>query len=185
MRAESVRVARPLFQEEGSGSTPTSAIDLYFDTISLDRAIELNMAWHSRLPVVSKSNIIRTVRHVCYSAEFGGIYYAIAIWTNPVARLLPQDTWLELRRLAVADDSPRNSATRMIGWMIRDIRKRFPVIERLVSYQDTEVHCGTIYKASGWVATTINNDGNWNRPNRQRNKAQSSSAKQRWEFSLR
>lgn len=184
MRAGGVRVAYPLFQEEGSGSIPTSALDLRFECIALKRAIELNREWHSRLPKVVYSNIIRTVRHVCYSAECDGMFYAVAIWTNPVARLLPQTTWLELRRLAIADDAPKNTATRMIGWMVRDIRKRFPVIERLVSYQDTAVHNGTIYRAAGWTATMLNKDGEWNRPNRFREAAQAGSAKQRWELDL-
>jgi hypothetical protein len=58
--------------------------------------------------------------------------------------------WLELRRLAIAPDAPKNTATRMMGFMARDIRKRHPEINRLISYQDTEVHKGTIYKAAGW-----------------------------------
>ena len=184
LRAGGVRVAHPLFQAEGSGSTPTSALELRFECIALKRAIELNREWHSRLPRVVESNIIRTVRHICYSAECGGLFYAVAIWTNPVARLLPQQTWLELRRLAIADDAPKNTATRMIGWMVRDIRKRWPELERLCSYQDTAVHVGTIYRASGWIATTVNKDGEWNRPNRFREAAQAGSAKQRWEFDL-
>ncbi len=184
IRAGGVRVAHPLFQAEGGGSTPTSALHLRFDCIALKRAIELNREWHSRLPRVVESNIVRTVRHVCYSAEYCGLFYAVAIWTNPVARLLPQTTYLELRRLAIADDAPKNTATRMLGWMVRDIRKRFPVIERLVSYQDTAVHSGTIYKAAGWTATTIDAGGEWSRPSRLRNAVQSGSPKQRWEFEL-
>ena len=185
IRAGDVRVAYPLFQEEGSGSIPTSALDLRFDTIALKRAIELNRTWHSRLPRIVASNIVRTTRHVCYSAECAGLFYAVAIWTSPVARLLPQATWLELRRLAIADDAPKNAATRMIGWMVRDIKKRFPIIERLVSYQDTAVHEGTIYRAAGWTATALNRDGEWNRPSRFREAAKAATAKQRWELVLR
>jgi hypothetical protein len=87
---------------------------------------------------------------VFYIAEFDGVAYAVAMWSNPVARLLPQLAWLELRRLAIADDAPKNTASRFIAWMVRDIRKRFPGVERLISYQDCESHKGTIYKASGW-----------------------------------
>lgn len=183
-RAGDVRVACPLFQEGGGGSTPTSALGLRFERIALKRAIELNRTWHSRLPKVDESNIIRTVHRVCYSAECNGVFYAVAIWTNPVARLLPQTTWLELRRLAIADEAPKNTASRMIGWMTRDIRRRFPHVVRLISYQDTAVHSGTIYKAAGWTPTALNTDGEWNRPNRFRRQAQSGAAKQRWELSL-
>lgn len=73
----------------------------------------------------------------------------------------------------------------MLGWMARDIRTRFPAASVLVSYQDTEVHTGCIYRAAGWVATTINRDGNWTRPKRQRPRAQSLGPKQRWEKQIR
>lgn len=184
-RAESIRVMYPLFQTGQGGSTPTSALDLRFSTISLDRLIELNHLWHSRLPRLSKSNLVRTVNRASYAAEYDGIYYAVAIWTNPVARLLPQMTCLELRRLAIAPDSPRNTASRMLGWMVRDIKGRFPGIDRLVSYQDTDVHTGGIYKASGWEAESTSKGDDWVRPNRERQASQTDAAKVRWEKMIR
>jgi hypothetical protein len=105
----------------------------------------LNRHWHSRLPKIGNSHF-----RVCYVAECSNLFYAVAAWSNPVARLLPQQTWLELRRFAIAPDAPRFTASRMLGWMVRDIAKRFPEIKRLISYQDMAVHKGTIYKASGW-----------------------------------
>ena len=106
----------------------------------------LNENWHSRLPKIGASR-----GRVYYCAEHDGVCYAVAMWSNPVARLLPQREWLELRRLAIAPDAPKNSASRMLGWMARDINKRFPDVVRLISYQDCEVHTGGIYKAAGWV----------------------------------
>jgi len=38
--------------------------------------------------------------------------------------------------------------------MLREIKKEFPHIKRVISYQDTAVHRGTIYKASGWEQET-------------------------------
>ena len=144
-RAESDRVARPLFQAEGGGSTPTTALQLFFSRIDRATFVPLNKQWHSRLPLIGA----RQFRAI-YGAEFENRYYAVAAWSNPVARLLPQQTWLELRRMAIAPDAPANSASRMIGWMVRDIRRALPEIVRLISYQDCDVHKGTIYKASGW-----------------------------------
>jgi hypothetical protein len=156
---------------------------LFFRPVEVQTACDLNRLWHSRLPVLKKSNVLRTVHSVCYVAEYKGLFYATAVWTNPIARLLPQDTWLELRRLAIAPDAPKNTASRMLGWMVRDIRKRLPKIRVLVSYQDTEVHSGTIYRAAGWIATSrAAND--WVRPNRQRVPSQSAAVKQRWEKHL-
>lgn len=145
-RAESVRVARPLFHGEGSGSTPTSALSLWFETCPIAKARQLVRLWHSRLPNMGGGGC-----RVCYTAESEGLYYAVAVWTNPSAPNLPQQAWLELKRMAIAPDAPKNTASRMMGWMERDIRKRFPLVTTLVSYRDCEVHAGTIYKAAGWL----------------------------------
>jgi len=118
---------------------------LLFDTTNRMTFAQLNLLWHSRLPKIGASQF-----RVCYTAEYDGRYYATAAWSNPVARLLPQRTWLELRRMAIASNAPKNTASRMIGWMVRDIRKRFPEVEMLISYQDCDVHTGAIYRASGW-----------------------------------
>jgi hypothetical protein len=84
---------------------------------------------------------------------FHGFYrdvtYGVALWHNPSARGLPQD-WLELRRLAIAPDAPKFTATRMLGQMARWIRANTDC-PRLISYQDTAVHRGTIYKAANWT----------------------------------
>ena len=146
LRADGVVAAHPLFQAEGGGSIPTSALQLHFTTIDRAAFAVCNMKWHSRLPKIGASQF-----RVCYGAIFDGDLYAVAAWSNPVARLLPQQTWLELRRMAIVDSSPANTASRMIGWMVRDIRRRFPDVVRLISYQDCEAHTGCIYKASGWT----------------------------------
>lgn len=144
-RAESIRAMRPLFQGEEGGSIPTSALDLYFSQTSRETFATLNREWHSRLPLIGASQ-----GRVFYAAECGGRCYAVAMWSNPVARLLPQLEWMELRRLAIAPDAPKNTASRMLGWMRRDIKRRFPEVVRLISYQDCAVHTGGIYKAAGW-----------------------------------
>lgn len=144
-RADDARVACPLFQGEYGGSIPTSALQLRFGTVKEVLFSVLNEGWHSRLPKIGNSHF-----RVCYSAECNNRIYAVAAWSNPVARLLPQQTWLELRRFAIAPDAPRFTASRMLGWMRRDILNRFPDVERLISYQDLQAHNGTIYKAAGW-----------------------------------
>jgi hypothetical protein len=143
--ADDVRVACPLFQEGRSGSTPTSALQLWFGETTRETFVDLNKLWHSRLPKIGASQ-----GRVFYNAQHDGIIYAVAMWSNPVARLLPQLTWLELRRFAISGDAPKNTASRFLAWMTRDIAKRFPEVIRLISYQDCEVHLGTIYKAAGW-----------------------------------
>ena len=145
LRADDARVACPLFHAEYGGSIPTTALQLTF-TLCLESLFKpLNALWHSRLPKIGNSHF-----RVCYAAQCNNVFYAVAAWSNPVARLLPQQTWLELRRFAIAPDAPKFTASRMLGWMRRDIRTRFPLVDRLISYQDLDAHSGTIYKASGW-----------------------------------
>ena len=182
-RAESIRVMRPLFQAGEGGSTPTSALQLWLEPIGFDVARELNRLWHSRLPRMG-TGCIDNQPFLCYASEYDGIAYAVAIWSNPVARNLPQQEWLELRRLAIAPDAPRNTASRMLAVMARLVRQAKPEVKTLVSYQVLDVHTGAIYRAAGWKKTAVNACGNWNRPSRSRPSAQSAAAKQRWERSL-
>ncbi len=142
---DDARVAYPLFQAEYGGSIPTSTLQLHFAVCSESLFSTLNAEWHSRLPKIGNSHF-----RVCYCAESGNRIYAVAAWSNPVARLLPQREWLELRRFAIAEDAPKFTASRMLGWMRRDIIHRFPDVVKLISYQDLEAHTGTIYAASGW-----------------------------------
>ena len=180
---ESIRVMHPLFQAGEGGSTPTSPLQLRVERISFERAKELNRLWHSRLPRLG-TGFIENQPFLCFAAVHDGVIFAVAIWSNPVARNLPQESWLELRRLAICSEAPRYTASWMLGVMRRLIRRLRPEVERLVSYQDLDVHAGTIYRAAGWEPTTVNADGNWTRPGRDRPKAQSEAAKQRWEMSL-
>jgi hypothetical protein len=180
--ADSIRVMRPLFQAGEGGSTPTSALSLFFRPIDLDTARALNRLWHSRLPRFG-----RPVCRVAYVAEWDGLAYAVAIWTNPLARLLPQREWLELNRMAVAPDAPRNTASRMLAWMARDARERFQEVAVLVSYQDTEVHTGVIYRAAGWRPTVLTKFRTWaHRAHYIRDYQEPSKVdKQRWEKRIR
>jgi hypothetical protein len=57
---------------------------------------------------------------------------------------------MELRRMACGPDAPKNTASRMLAIMTRQLHLYFPLCPRVISYQDTEVHTGTIYKAAGW-----------------------------------
>jgi hypothetical protein len=90
---------------------------------------------------------------------------------------------LELRRMAINETAPKNTASRMLFYMRKDIKKRFPEIARLISYQDTEAHLGTIYKASNWtLINTMSTEVDWAASGRQRNKPQSNAPKVRWEI---
>ena len=179
---DDITVLYPLFQEENGGSIPTSPLQLNLIVISPRLAGELNRLWHSVLPETILFNI---QGGICYGAEYQEKWYAVAIWTKPIAanRLKDGDKMLELRRLAIADNAPKNTASRMLSIMRKLIKKRFPDIKKLISYQAEEHHTGTIYKAAGWSAVAKSDYARWH-PGEIRNPAQTISSKIRWEIEL-
>jgi len=185
-RADGVPDAHPSHQRAGDGSIPISA--LVFRECSIREAMNLNQQWHSLLPRTVFSNLIRTRRKVCYAADYLDFPIMAAIWTTPIAsnRLKDGLLLLELRRLACCPLAPPNACSRMIAWMTRDIRRRWPELMRLISYQDASVHAGTIYSASGWTkADTKASTSEWNGvTGRKRNAPQATGRKIRWERDL-
>jgi len=107
-------------------------------------AVEFIRAHHSRLP-----NTQKAPWQYAFGAYIGDCMVAAALWHNPSARMLPGH-WLELRRLACSEAAPHNTASKMLGHMVRIFKKHCPEREKCISYQDVDVHTGTIYKASNW-----------------------------------
>ena len=150
-------------------------------------ACMFNELWHSKLPKIHWSNVVRNKHYVCYAIKYKQAILGVAIWSSPVAanRFKDGDKLLELRRLALSDVCPRNTASFVISSMIKDIKVRFPELIRLVSYQDTEAHLGTIYKASNWTAAPIQTSLlDWTTSKRKRSSLQSTADKVRWEYNL-
>lgn len=175
-----------LYQQVSGGSIPTSPLQLRLVEIKAQEASNLNERWHRVLPKIHWSCIVRNTHRVCYAICFDGQPVGVAIWSSPVAqnRFADGKKMLELRRLALSDACPKNTATRVIGIMVKLIRKKFPEIVRLISYQDCNEHSGTIYKASGWTATTKTKLIDWTTAKRKRSVLQSKSDKIRWELYL-
>jgi hypothetical protein len=169
----------------GERVPPSSPKKMSLREVGVQFAMAHNELWHSRLPKTDQSNLTRNKLAVFYGAEFDGHCFAVAIWTSPVARKLAEKgIFLELRRLAIAPDAPKFSATWMIGKMVKDIKTRFPKVEKLVSYQDTEVHIGTIYAAANWKKDHVSKGAEWSVPSRKRRKTQSTADKIRWVYDL-
>lgn len=186
IRGDSSTAEQPTLQLEDGGATPTSPLHFQIERIDVHTACKFNEQWHSRLPQIHWSNVVRNKHYACFGARFSGNLHAIAIWSSPVAanRLKDGQAILELRRFAIAETAPKNTATRMLSIMTKLIRNDYPELVKLISYQDTEVHLGTIYKAAGWKLATINDGQSWTNSTRKRNKEQSTAAKARWEFNL-
>ncbi|MGI9507630.1 MAG: XF1762 family protein [Geminicoccaceae bacterium] len=162
-------------------TTTCKARDLRFDCISRRRFRACNRLWHSVLPHIGAINTLK----VCYGAVHDGEVLAVAAVSNPVARELPQAEWLELRRLACGPAAPRNTPSRMLGWMAKDLRRRYPQVTRLISYHDHSHHAGTIYKAAGWTPVDTGGGGAWSNRQRFDRQAERRPHKTRWEIVLR
>jgi len=176
-----IRIEQPLFFS-GEYAIPTSPKDFEVLRCSNKTAYKLNKLFHSSLPIMGNWMTCKP----CYVAIYRGIYFASAMWSNPVAgnKLKHGKYILELRRMAISGDAPYNTATRMLSLMRKDIIIEYPHIYKLISYQDTGVHIGTIYKADNWtLASKERAHGTWaHRPGRV---DQSKSPKIRWEKQIR
>ncbi len=188
LRGDCIRVVHPLFQEEGSGSIPTSPLQLSIGEMDIRRCQRLNEAWHSVLPETHLGNLVGSKHSVGFGAEFDGKFYAVAMWSDPIAanRMKAEDAArsVELRRFAIADDAPKNTASRMIRVMLLLMRKKWPDLSRFVSYQAEDHHAGTIYKAAGWKADARSESSTWHATENRR-KLQTTSAKVRWVLDLK
>lgn len=142
--------------------------------------MQLNDEWHSLLPKTDKGNLLRNKYRLFYGFEFESRWYAVAMWTSPIAQNRLSFPAIELRRLAICEEAPKNTATRMLRLMREDIKKRHPELQRAISYQAEEHHHGTIYKADNWKAAAHSNYSDWH-PDKDRNKEQTRSGKVRWE----
>jgi hypothetical protein len=143
---DAARHTAPLFVASADASdSHVRARHLLFEPCPKPHAVEMVRLWHSRLPNTQRGPWTHAFRGHCQDKT-----YVVALWNNCSARTLPQ-SWRELRRMACAPDAPRNTASRFLGWMARWFTDNEPSVDRLISYQDTAVHKGTIYKAAGWV----------------------------------
>jgi hypothetical protein len=86
--------------------------------------------------------------------------------------------------MAISDLCPKNSATNFIARMVNDISKRLPLVTDLISYQDTEVHTGTIYKAANWFVDAETKFASWGK-SRKRAADQSKANKIRWKYLIK
>lgn len=160
--------------------------DIIIEETRAQIACMLNELWHSRLPKLHWSNVVRSKKYVCYAIKYKQAVIGAAIWSSPVAanRLKNGFDMLELRRLALSDVCPKNTATYVISQMVKNIKVKFPDLIKLISYQDKEVHLGTIYKASNWTAASDVRLLDWSHSKRKRNALQSTAPKVRWEYNI-
>lgn len=186
-RGDEAVVAYPLFQEDNSGSIPTSPLQFDIQEIGMRLAQDLNRQWHSMLPRTDLGNLLCGNMSVAYGAFFDGRWFAVAIWSQPIIRTCCDGYTIELRRLAICDDAPKNTASRMLSVMRKMLKRKWPHLSKMISYLAVDVHDGTIYRASGWIPVGKIVDArpqrfsNINKRTRATAPLQTNSRKQRWE----
>ena len=187
-RGDGAVVAYPLFHEGDGGSIPTSPLQFEIRELDMRDAAELNRKWHSMLPRTDLGNLLCGNMSVAYVAEYGGRHFAVAILSQPIIRSVCDGKTIELRRLAICADAPKNTATRMLSMVRRLTKAKYPHLDRMVSYQAVDVHHGTIYKAGNWrpVGKVVNARPQRLSGSRQRSTGplQTTSRKMRWEIDL-
>jgi len=154
-RADSSVAELPLFQGEGGGAIPTSALQLKFRTITSQTMND----------VVVKNHYAH--RAVPSSWSFGcfndGELMGVISFGKPASPHLCRgicgeenaERVYELNRLWLDDKCPKNSESRFISWSIRELSKIRPHLI-LVSYADTGAnHSGAIYAATNWIYTGL------------------------------
>ena len=153
--AASVNGSTVPIQGTGPGSTPRAALHTLqvqpVPIVVARRLIEANHYLHS-LPGGT---------HLSFGAFLGSrLMGAVTFGVGPfLAYCLVEgakpDDCLTLTRLWLSDELPRNSESRVLGIVLRSL-KRHTRVKFLVTYADpAQGHLGTIYQATGWAYTGL------------------------------
>jgi hypothetical protein len=150
--ADSSMVELPLFPEDDGGSSPTSALHLFFRQIDPQLAAVAYNRWH----YLGDVSFLSTVNFGAYYQNVleGAISYGApnATELDGCFDRFTQEGWWEIKRLAMSEKCPKNSESRFIGKTIRMLRK-ITTVKGIITYADDGVgHTGTIYRASGFKA---------------------------------
>lgn len=89
----------------------------------------------------------------------GCLQYGPSMYKPYLIKLVRGTKWdecLELNRMVMTDEMPRNSESRAIAVSLRMLKKKAPHVKWVMSYADgCQCGDGTIYRATGFVLTGI------------------------------
>ena len=156
---DSSMVEQDLFQSQDDGSIPISPLQLFFRRIvrsdSANRIFVRNHYAHRAVPIsfafgaYKKDKMQTVVGAISYGKPASPSLCVGACGKENAHRIY------ELNRLWMADECPKNSESRFIGWTLRILRQIRPNWI-LVSYADTDQkHTGAIYRATNWIYTGL------------------------------
>lgn len=133
-------------QQVGGGSIPTSSLHVtQCDISQIQDVIERVHYSHSIFGVTTT---------YCYAVlregdVFGGAIFGVPAAYNVSRKYDQGEPLLELRRFVLEECLPKNSESRCLGVMLRDLRRKG--IRRVLSYADPAFgHSGVIYAATGF-----------------------------------
>ncbi len=155
MSAGSVVAARPEDHLGSGGSTPTPALQhISVQPVPLTIARDLIVREHYLHSIPGGTGLTFGVFHR------DSLLGALSLGVGPkngyrlVDGATPDDC-LALTRLWLSDELPGNSESRVLGVVLRAL-KRHTDVKFVISYADpSQGHVGTIYQATGWTYTGL------------------------------
>ena len=153
--AGSVVGARPDSHRVGGGSIPTSALQLLRVAVIAFHVAKVFIAGHHYLRSFPGGT------HLAFGAFLGhrlvGVM-TLGVGPSQVYRLVEGAVpinCLALTRFCLVDELPTNSESRILGVILRALKKQTGVMF-IVAYADSaQGHVGTIYQASNWIYTGL------------------------------
>lgn len=129
---------------------------VYYNQDIIDEEIkDFVKEWH-----YSKSTRSQQQKHVFKLVDNYDNLVGVIIYGNPMSRHHNASTTIELRRLCLIDDTPKNTESFFIGKTIRWIKKNTSY-EKIVSFADpNRGHSGTVYKATNFLYDGLESNGN-------------------------
>lgn len=151
--AVGVKEARLANQQAGGGANPTTALhDIRVSPIPVAVAKEIVVQNHYLHSLPGGTQL-------CFGVFVQNrLMGALTVGCGPsqAYQLITgatRDDCAVLTRLWLSDELPKNSESKVIGVVLRALRKNTK-LKFLISYADpSQGHLGTIYQASGWIYT--------------------------------
>lgn len=137
-------------------NSPKDLYSLYYNEDKIDTEVEdFVKQWH-----YSKSIRSQQQKHVFKLVDKHDRLVGVAIYGNPMSRHYDSLETIELRRLCLIDDTPRNTESFFIAKTLKWLEKNTKYTQ-VVSFADpNNGHVGTIYKASNFEYTGLEDNGN-------------------------
>jgi hypothetical protein len=127
----------------------------YNDNIIDDETKDFIKTWH-----YSKSSRSQQQKHVFKLVDKANRLVGVAIYGNPMSRHFNSSEVIELRRLCLIDDTPKNTESYFIAKTLKWLEKNTSYTS-VVSFADpNHGHSGTIYKASNFHYDGLEKNGN-------------------------